>query len=84
MPDFNSSKLSFRHCLVKNRSIISPALAYRFSHMPRARRGGRVVECGGLENRCTARYRGFESLPLRQLIFTAGCQLSSRMSLFEN
>jgi len=24
-----------------------------------------VVECGGLENRCTARYRGFESLFLR-------------------
>ena len=31
------------------------------------RRNGRVVECGGLENRCTARYRGFESLFLRQL-----------------
>ncbi len=30
------------------------------------RRIGRVVECGGLENRCTARYRGFESLILRQ------------------
>ena len=27
-------------------------------------RSGRVVECGGLENRCTARYRGFESLLL--------------------
>ncbi len=25
-----------------------------------------MVECGGLENRCTARYRGFESLFLRQ------------------
>jgi hypothetical protein len=25
-----------------------------------------VVECGGLENRCTARYQGFESLALRQ------------------
>ena len=24
-------------------------------------RGGRVVDCGGLENRCTARYPGFES-----------------------
>ena len=32
-----------------------------------ARRDGRVVECGGLENRCTARYRGFESLSLRHL-----------------
>jgi hypothetical protein len=29
------------------------------------RRDGRVVECGGLENHCTARYRGFESLSLR-------------------
>ena len=28
------------------------------------KRSGRVVECGGLENRCTARYRGFESLLL--------------------
>ena len=28
-------------------------------------RGGRVVDCGGLENRCAARHRGFESLPLR-------------------
>ena len=26
----------------------------------------RVVECAGLENRCTARYRGFESLSLRK------------------
>jgi len=25
-----------------------------------------VVECGGLEIRCTARYRGFESLSLRK------------------
>ena len=24
-----------------------------------------MVECGGLENRCTERYRGFESLSLR-------------------
>ena len=30
------------------------------------RRDVRVVECAGLENRCTARYRGFESLSLRQ------------------
>ena len=28
-------------------------------------RDGRVVDCGGLENRCTARYPGFESLSLR-------------------
>ena len=31
-----------------------------------SRRVGRVVECGGLENHCTARYRGFESLTLRK------------------
>ena len=30
------------------------------------RRDGRVVECGGLENHCTAMYRGFESLSLRK------------------
>ena len=29
------------------------------------RRNGRVVDRGGLENRCTAMYRGFESLFLR-------------------
>ena len=29
------------------------------------RRGGRVVDCGGLENRCAARHPGFESLSLR-------------------
>ena len=32
---------------------------------PRNRRGDRVAECAGLENRCTARYRGFKSHPLR-------------------
>ena len=30
------------------------------------RRGGRVVDCTGLENRRTERYRGFESLSLRK------------------
>ncbi len=30
------------------------------------RRNGRVVDRGGLENRCTAMYRGFESLFLRR------------------
>ena len=30
------------------------------------RRDGRVVECTGLENQRTERYRGFESLSLRQ------------------
>ena len=30
------------------------------------RRDGRVVDCGGLENRCAARHPGFESLSLRE------------------
>ena len=30
------------------------------------RRIGRVVDCGSLENYCTERYRGFESLILRE------------------
>ena len=33
-------------------------------------RGGRVVECTGLENQRTAMYRGFESLPLRKKVLT--------------
>ena len=38
-----------------------------FAHSKRvitAQRSGRVVDRGGLENRCTVRYRGFESLLL--------------------
>src|SRR6266498_3449389 len=35
----------------------------------RARRGGRAVECAGLENRKAERPREFESHPLRQFIF---------------
>ena len=36
-------------------------------------RGGRVVDCGGLENRCAARHPGFESLSLRN----KGCKSSN-------
>ena len=36
-----------------------------FAPVLETRRDGRVVDCGGLENRCTARYPGFESLSLR-------------------
>lgn len=32
------------------------------------RKGDRVVYCGGLENRCTERYRRFESYPFRNEI----------------
>ena len=38
-------------------------------------RGGRVVDCGGLENRCTARYPGFESLSLRFKKIRSPCKL---------
>lgn len=31
-----------------------------------------MAECGGLENRYTERYRGFESYPLRILVFLLG------------
>ncbi len=41
------------------------------------RRGGRVVEGGGLESRCTARYRGFESHPLRHSIFKKSLNFGS-------
>ena len=42
------------------------------------RRGGRVVECSGLENRRAATpFRGFESLPLRH--HTPGTAIPSRI-----
>ena len=37
-----------------------------------ARRDGRVDEGGGLENRCGATHRGFESLSLRLIISYPG------------
>ena len=41
-------------------------IKYKQTKSPESRRGGRVDDCTGLENRRAARYRGFESLPLRQ------------------
>ena len=45
-----------------------------FAPVLETRRDGRVVDCGGLENRWTERFRGFESLFLRwkqqKLLFT--------------
>lgn len=32
-------------------------------------KGDRVVDCGGLENRCAATYHGFESHPFRHMNF---------------
>ena len=57
-------------------------LAWKEKIVSLQRRNGRAVECGGLENRCTAMYRGFESLFLRGtevtnkslLFFAMGCE----------
>ena len=46
-----------------------------------SRRGGRVVDCSGLENRRTARFRGFESLPLRQFSVSGGAFRTSRTEI---
>ena len=45
------------------KTTLSESMLY---HAGAIRKLGRVVECTGLENRRTARYRGFESLSLRQ------------------
>ena len=42
-------------------TIFAPPYKNRTYHW----RDGRVIDCSGLENRRTARYRGFESLSLR-------------------
>ena len=45
-----------------------------FILLPIIRRVGRVVECGGLENHCAERYRGFESLTLRKVEMPCFCE----------
>ena len=50
------------------RLIKSSAMAH-FSRPKFSRRGGRAVECAGLENRKTERSREFESHPLRAFSF---------------
>ena len=52
-------------CRIKNKSYLCIAFENKHS-WKEFWRDGRVVDCGGLENRCTARYRGFESLSLRK------------------
>ena len=37
-----------------------------------------MVDCAALEMLCTARYRGFESLPLRQLDISLGSRAGAR------
>ena len=52
-------------CKLKNDSYLCTAFRGKRFLIKEFWRGGRVVDCGGLENRCTARYPGFESLSLR-------------------
>ena len=49
-------------CIIKRKETT-------FSLKNNSWRGGRVVDCTGLENRRTERYRGFESLSLRRKRF---------------
>ena len=51
-------------CIVKQKQR-------RLTDIQKHWRGGRVVDCTGLENRRTERYRGFESLSLRKKRFNA-------------
>ena len=53
-----------KSCIFKIKSYLCNAFNKSTSER-KFGRGGRVVDCGGLENRCTARYPGFESLSLR-------------------
>ena len=61
---------------INHESIWGIKIKYTFAH---AWRDGRVVDCGGLENRCTERYRGFESLSLRNKdLITISCGFHPR------
>ena len=58
-----------KSCIFKIKSYLCNAFNKSTSER-KFGRGGRVVDCGGLENRCTARYPGFESLSLRWTYWT--------------
>ena len=58
-------------CKVKNNPYLCTAFEKQGNSHEELWRGGRVVDCGGLENRCTARYPGFESLSLRKTLKTS-------------
>lgn len=50
----------------------------------RSRKGGRVVECAGLEIQCTSlAYRRFESDPFRQLFKRTSCAFSAGQPLLK-
>lgn len=52
---------------LKNRLVVTEKAVslHRLKKKDTLWRDGRVIDCSGLENRRTARYRGFESLLLR-------------------
>ncbi len=52
---------------LKNRLVVPEKAVslHRLKKKDTLWRDGRVIDCSGLENRRTARYRGFESLSLR-------------------
>lgn len=56
---------------LKNRLVVTEKAVslHRLKKKDTLWRDGRVIDCSGLENRRTARYRGFESLSLRQKNF---------------
>lgn len=56
---------------LKNRLVVTEKAVslHRLKKKDTLWRDGRVIDCSGLENRRTARYRGFESLSLRQKDF---------------
>ena len=59
-------------CGLKKMCYLCTALREKHFLKRKFWRGGRVVDCGGLENRCAARHPGFESLSLRQTLKTNG------------
>ena len=61
-------RLAFIKSLLRNlRTILEKKFGVNKKiNLSLPRRIGRVVDCGSLENCCTARYRGFESLILRK------------------
>ena len=63
-----------KSCIFKIKSYLCNAFNKSTSER-KFGRGGRVVDCGGLENRCTARYPGFESLSLRFKKIESPCKL---------
>ena len=55
----------YNSCGIKINQYLCIAFETNDASEMKSWRDGRVVDRGGLENRCTERYRGFESLSLR-------------------